>query len=112
MNGRPKSDRVFLEHILEEIAVAQEAATDRDKDSAIVKRAVIRSLEVIGEASKNLSEELKRTHNHIPWRDMVDFRNVLIHEYFGVSMPLVWQVVENDLPLLKKQIEDIVKNVE
>lgn len=112
MTRRPKDDRVFLGHILEEIEVAQCAALRRGTDDALIQRAVIKCLETIGEAASCISDDLKRKHPDIPWRDMKDMRNVLIHEYFGVSMALVWKVVETHLPLLKQQITNILNELE
>lgn len=60
--------------------------------------AVIRNLEIIGEAAKSLSEELRAEHAVIPWKGMTGIRDKLIHHYFGVNLDIVWQVVSSDLP--------------
>ena len=62
--------------------------------------AVIREFEIIGEAAKHLPEELTKKYEHIAWRDITDFRNLLIHEYFGVDSDIVWNPIRDDLPLL------------
>lgn len=70
----------------------------------MVQDAVIRNLEVIGEAVKNLSSDLRRRHPAIPWRGITALRNVLIHEYFGVDLEIVWRVVSRRLPTLKRSV--------
>ena len=67
--------------------------------------AVIRELEIIGEATKHLSEDLTNRYSEIEWRDIQDFRNILIHEYFGVDFEIVWNAIKEDLPKLKATID-------
>ena len=74
--------------------------------------AVLRGLEIIGEATKNLSRELKTKHREIPWREIAGMRDKLIHEYFGVNLELVWVTIKNELPELKNQILKILKEIE
>jgi uncharacterized protein with HEPN domain len=71
--------------------------------------AVIRQLEVIGEATKNLSPDLRSRHSDIPWRRIAGLRDVLIHDYMGVRLAAVWEVTQTDLPVLKKQIRNILQ---
>lgn len=73
--------------------------------------AVLRALEIIGEASKNLSREMKDENSAIDWRNIAGMRDKLIHAYFGVNLPLVWETVKNDLPQLKKQASKMLENV-
>lgn len=70
--------------------------------------AVIREFEVIGEAVGKLPETLKTPYQDVPWREIQDFRNILIHEYFGVDLRIVWNTIKQDLPLLLKAINDIL----
>jgi uncharacterized protein with HEPN domain len=70
--------------------------------------AVIRYLEIIGEASVQISQEYKDLHPDIPWRKISDFRNVLIHEYFSVDPSLVWEIMEKDIPKLQEQIVQLL----
>ena len=70
--------------------------------------AVIRNLEVIGEAAANIPEEIQKQHPDIPWQQMKGMRNVLIHEYFGVDKDVLWQTVQEDLPPLKRKIEQML----
>jgi uncharacterized protein with HEPN domain len=71
----------------------------------MIQDAVIRNLEVIGEAVRNLSPEFRRQHPELPWRSISALRNVLIHEYFGVDLEIVWRIVQRRLPALKRHIE-------
>ena len=66
--------------------------------------AVIRNLEIIGEAAKNISEETRQNYPSVKWRKIAGFRDIVAHNYFGVSDEIVWDVVENEIPLLLEQI--------
>ncbi|MBE0408945.1 MAG: DUF86 domain-containing protein [Anaerolineales bacterium] len=70
--------------------------------------AVVRNLEVIGEATKNLSDEFRVKYPEIPWQEMAGTMDRLMHHYFGINQEIVWQIVEKDLPDLKKQIEQAI----
>ena len=69
--------------------------------------AVVRSLEIIGEAAKNLSLELKKKRRDIPWKGLAGLRDRLIHQYFGVNFDIVWKIIKQELPGLARQIEKI-----
>lgn len=73
--------------------------------------ATIRELEIIGEAVSKLSDELKEQYPNVLWQQIKSFRNKLIHEYFGIDYKIVWDVVKNELPILKSQIVDILKKL-
>ncbi|MEW6026342.1 MAG: DUF86 domain-containing protein [Planctomycetota bacterium] len=73
----------------------------------LVQSAVIRQLEIIGEAVKNLSSDLKKAHNNIRWKDIAGLRDKLIHGYFGVDISLVWTICTKDIPELKKKLSVI-----
>jgi uncharacterized protein with HEPN domain len=66
--------------------------------------AVIRNLEIIGEAARNVPEEIKNNYNEIPWKKMIGLRNMLIHEYFGVDESIVWERIKTNLPEVKPNI--------
>ena len=72
---------------------------------------MIRWVEIIGEAARGLTEELRQAHPEVPWRQMVAMRNVLMHGYFDIDVDLVWSVAENDLPKLAAQIRAIVEEM-
>lgn len=105
-----KDDGVYLGHIrlavgkvLEYAAVGEEVfhSDPRTQD------AILRNLEIVGEASKRLSPELKAAHNDIPWRQIGGMRDKLIHDYFGVDLQLVWRVVTDVLPSFERRIAEI-----
>jgi len=72
--------------------------------------AVLRALEIIGEATKNLSNELKAKNPSVDWKNIAGMRDKLIHAYFGVNLPLVWETVKKDLPQLKLQTQKMLEN--
>jgi uncharacterized protein with HEPN domain len=71
-------------------------------------RAFIRSLEIIGEAVKNIPNEIKNRDKSIPWRDIANMRNLLIHEYFGIDYEIVWDTIKNDIPVLREKIKKLI----
>jgi uncharacterized protein with HEPN domain len=70
--------------------------------------AVIRTLEIVGEATKQLSQEVRTRHPAVPWKNMAGLRDKLIHDYFGVNFDIVWQIVSDELPAVAIQIEQIL----
>lgn len=74
--------------------------------------AVVRSIEVIGEAVKNLSQTIKAQYQNIPWKKMSGMRDKLIHEYFGIDLEIIWKTVKEELPLIKPLILEIFKEFE
>ena len=71
--------------------------------------AVVRNFEIIGEAAKNISAEVKTKYNKIPWKEMAGMRDKTIHEYFGVDLKIIWKTIKQSLPSLKKSIKIILK---
>ena len=76
--------------------------------SDLIQDAVIRNLEIVGEATKRVSQETKEQHQEIPWRQMAGLRDVLIHDYMGISLEIVWNVVQDELPQLKTKIIELL----
>lgn len=102
-----KDERVYLLHALEAIDAIQRYTVDgRDVFFADPKTqdAVIRNIEVIGQAVKGISEQTRALEPDVPWRQIAGMRDKLIHEYFGVDLALVWDVVERELPVLRPQL--------
>lgn len=108
-----KDSQVFIIHILDAVATIEKYTEgfDRekflDKENRLVQDGVIRELEVIGEAVRNLPEEIKKKNPDLAWREIGDMRNKLIHEYFGVNLGVVWQTVVRDLPILKEAMDTL-----
>jgi uncharacterized protein with HEPN domain len=107
---------LYLDDILEAIDRIREYVQGMDAEAFSSDRktqdAVIRNLEVIGEASRNLSEELKVRSNQIEWSKIIGFRNILAHEYFGVSVPIVWDIVQNKLDPLRDACTKLLKQLD
>jgi len=104
-----RDDQVYLRHILDAIGKIKTYLEGQTYESFcendMMIDAVVRELEIIGEATNNLSEQLREIHPEIPWSDAIDMRNFLIHEYFGVRTHVVWDTCKNDIPVLKSFIE-------
>jgi len=108
----PSSDTVRLRHILDAARQAlgfvnERSRADLDADP-MLSLALVRLLEIIGEAARGTSEELRRAHPDVAWSKMAGMRDRLIHGYFDVNLDIVWQTVSQDLPVLIAQVEKIV----
>ncbi|MEO8325344.1 MAG: DUF86 domain-containing protein [Nitrospirota bacterium] len=109
-----KEDRVYLLHIRDALANIQEYTSSGQEFFFTDKKtqdAVVRNLEIIGEAAKHLSDSLTTSHPSIPWKQIAGMRDKLIHEYFGVDLNLVWDVVATGLPELDRTIAEILKTL-
>ncbi len=104
----------YLNDILEEIIIIIEATNDITfedfKNDKILIRAITRSFEIIGEAVIHIPNEIKEKYDNIKWRDIKDFRNVIIHKYWGIELEREWDIIKNELETLKLQIEIIINN--
>ena len=109
-----KSDRIYLLHIRDAIARIAEYTREGKKvffAHPMVQDAVVRNVELIGEAVKNISDPLKSSHPTVPWKRIAGMRDKMIHEYFGVNLQLVWEVVEKDLPELNSAVKSILQGL-
>lgn len=108
-----RSPKDFLRHILDEInyliAASQNLTKEEFQHDETIKRAFTRSLEIIGEATKNLPEAFRAEHPQIPWRKMAGMRDKLIHDYFGVDYDVVWDVVSSEIPTLFHDIQQLLE---
>jgi uncharacterized protein with HEPN domain len=107
-----RSAKNYLQHILLEMDFILENSQDLTQDDFFkderLKRAFVRSLEVIGEASKNLSPDFGSNNPQIPWRRMAGMRDKLIHEYFGVDYDVIWDVISDQIPILRHEIKILI----
>ena len=111
-----RKQKLFIIDIQESVDAILDYVNTYDYESFVQDRktysAVIREFEIIGEATKHLSDELLEKHNEIAWRDLKDFRNLLTHEYFGIDFEIIWNVIHQDLPALKMVIDNITKEID
>src|SRR3989344_1410372 len=109
-----KDPEIFLQHVFESINFIESFSKTLTKEKFIKSRmrqnSIVRELEIIGEAVKNLSPEFMGKHKDVPWSDIARTRDKLIHHYFGVDLNEVWDIIKKDLPKLKKQIQEILKS--
>jgi uncharacterized protein with HEPN domain len=99
----------MLDHAREAVEmVRNRSRTDLDSDR-MLNLALVRLMEVVGEAATRVPEEFRSRHPQIPWRDMADLRNRLIHGYDTVNFDILWAIIQDDLPPLIKQLEAIVE---
>ena len=108
-----KNDLVFINHILENIkdieSFSKNLTLSKLEKSKLKHNAIIRSLEIIGEATKNISPAFKKKYPKIRWGGMIGLRNKLIHHYFGVDFEIILEIIKEQLPILKKQLKEIIK---
>lgn len=108
-----KDETVYLRHIGDAIQQIESYTAGLSRKEFFAERmvqdAVVRQLEIIGEASRQLSDDLRTQHDHIPWRAMIGMRNRIAHEYLNLDLQVIWEVVKHDLPTLKTQIDRILE---
>jgi len=106
-----KDDRPYIDHVHQAITKIRkytENLTREDfENDELIQDAVIRNIEIIGEATKNLSKEFRKIHSHVPWRAMSGMRDKLIHDYVGIDFDVVLETIKEDMPLLEDALKDI-----
>jgi uncharacterized protein with HEPN domain len=108
-----KRDLLSINDILESINRIDVYTEGVDYDSFLHNQmlidAVIRNLEIIGEAARNVSDETRNKYTEIPWKNMIGLRNILIHQYFGVDESIVWEVIKTNLPETRPIILNVIQ---
>lgn len=115
VNGKMRNCRLYIEDIAECIkkiknytkGMSFEKFSDEDKTID----AVVRNFEIIGEATRQLPQSIKDKYSEIEWKSMIDFRNVIIHEYFGINLQIMWDIIKNELPSLEQEINKILRSL-
>lgn len=106
-----KASKPYLIHVLQEIeylsAESSKIGFEQFTEDETRKRPFVRSLEIIGEAVKNIPDSVRQKFPDIEWRKIAGIRDKLIHGYFGVNYQLIWSVINTDLPIFKEQIKQI-----
>jgi len=110
-----RTDEIRLRHILDAILYIEKFSDGKTKDDlysdAMYRFSVERQLEIIGEAANNLSTTLISHYNDVPWPQIISFRNFIVHEYFGLDLDLIWNVILVHIPPFKLQIKDILADI-
>ena len=107
--------KLYLQDILEAMAAIESFVGDMDiealRNNDMISSAVIRKFEVIGEATKNVSEDITKKYPVVPWKKMAGMRDRLIHSYFGIKYDLVWRTIKEDIPRIKPLIQNILNDL-
>mgnify|MGYP001247187136 CR=1 FL=1 len=107
-----KDVSAYLKHIREAIVKIEKYTEGGQKtflEDTMIQDSVIRNLEIIGEAARNLPADLRKSYPEVPWRSITGMRNVLIHEYFGVDPGIIWQTITGDLPQLRADLQRLLE---
>ena len=103
--------KLFVEDILESVEKIEEYVKDMTPDDFKQDRkttdAVVRNFEIIGEASRYIPDDIKIKFQNVDWKAIVGLRNRIAHEYFGISLAIVWEIIKGELPILKEQMKEI-----
>ena len=106
-----KNISIYLQHIIESAELVAEYIKDKSQKDFLadiqLQDSVIRRIEIIGEAAKKIPDDFRKKYPDIPWRNIAGMRDIIVHEYFGIDLKLVWTVAKRDLPRLKKQLTGI-----
>jgi len=109
-----RDELLYLRHVLDAINTVEEylQGVDEEKFKAtrLLQDGAIRQIEIIGEAARHISKDIRKTYSEVPWQDIAGMRDKLIHGYFGVDIEKVWDTAQDDLPILKQQVTNILKD--
>ena len=105
----------YAEDILDAVESIEEFIRDMTYDKFIydkkTKYAIIRSIEIIGEATKSIPDFVREAYPDIPWKDMAGMRDKMIHHYFGIDFEVVWKTIKEDIPMIKPKLQDILNTI-
>ena len=108
-----RNDKAYLKHIADAISdikcFTRNVTKEEFLENSEKQYAVLRALEIIGEATKNVSKEMKAKHPEVNWSDIAGMRDRLIHQYFGVNLDIVWATVKKNLPELENQVSEMLR---
>lgn len=111
-----RHEALYLADIIEAADHIADFTTNMDFDaflaSELVRSAVVQKLAVIGEAASRVTQETKKDNDQVPWAQMIAFRNILIHAYFGTEWNVVWSITKQQCPVLREQVADILRSIE
>ena len=111
----PREYKVYLRDILEAIGRIERYTGNMNfedfSNNELIQDGVIRNLEIIGEAVKNLPDDIKKDYPEVEWRKIAGLRDILIHAYFGVDLEIIWDIVKNKVPELKEMVKKILSNL-
>ncbi len=111
-----KDPSIFLKHILESVSDIESYSEGISKniffEDKQLQDAIVRRVEIIGEAVKNIPDDVKNKYADVPWKEITGTRDIFVHQYFGVDLEIVWSIVKKDLPDLKNKIKNILDDLE
>ena len=109
-----KDPLIFIRHMVESMTFIESFSKGLTKEhlaqDELKQSAIIRKIEIVGEAAKNLPKEYISKHPSIPWKDIIGMRDKIIHHYFDIDLDIVWQVITVDLPDVKKKLNQILRD--
>ena len=108
-------DKSRLQHISDAIieieSYIKNVSYEDFQTNSMMQFASIKQLEIIGEAASQLTEHFRKLYKEIEWREIIGLRNILIHEYFGIDIKIVWDILQKDLPKFKIQVKEIINQI-
>jgi len=112
---KKRDDATYLHDILDSVRLIEQFLKGITYQGflgdALRQNAVLRCLEVVGEAARNVSASLRSRYPAVPWNDIIGMRHKIAHDYTDIQLPMVWDTVTNDLPVFKKQVEQILEDL-
>ena len=110
-----RDDRFYLLHVAECISKVEEyvaGGQDSFMETTLIQDAVLRNLQILGESAGRISVEARAKYPDVDWRGIIGLRNVIVHDYLGVTLIRIWEVIEHNLPILKYQVEAMLRDLE